>query len=54
VTDCLSVPRVRAEDLASGEPRFHLVGSKSYGRARTFLLQTGFAQLETILDDLFA
>lgn len=53
VTDCLSVPRISAEDLASGEPRFHLVGSKSYGRASTFLLQTGRAQLETVLDGLF-
>jgi thioredoxin reductase len=54
VTDCLSVPKVRPEDLASGEPRFHLVGAKSYGRARTFLLQTGYAHLETVLDTLFA
>jgi hypothetical protein len=54
VTDCLSVPKVKPGDLASGEPRFHLIGAKSYGRARTFLLQTGYAQLETILDTLFA
>jgi thioredoxin reductase len=53
VTDCLSTPKVKPEDLASGEPRFHLVGAKSYGRARTFLLQTGYQQLETILDTLF-
>jgi hypothetical protein len=52
VTDCLAVPRLGPEDLASGEPRFHLVGAKSYGRARTFLLQTGYAQLATILDGL--
>jgi thioredoxin reductase len=52
VTDCLSVPQVHAADLASGEPGFHLVGSKSYGRARTFLLQTGYAQLDTLLDAL--
>jgi thioredoxin reductase len=53
VTDCLSVPRVKPQDLASGEPRFHMIGAKSYGRARTFLLQTGYAQVETILDSLF-
>jgi cation diffusion facilitator CzcD-associated flavoprotein CzcO len=53
VTDCLSIPKVKPEDLASGEPRFHFIGSKSYGRARTFLLQTGYAQVETILDSLF-
>ena len=39
-------------DLVSGEPGFHLIGVRSYGRARTFLLQTGFAQIETILDSL--
>ncbi len=54
VTDCLSVPAVAPHDLASGEPRFHLVGAKSYGRAATFLLQTGYSQLETILVGLFA
>lgn len=54
VTDCLSVPAVAPADLASGEPRFHFIGAKSYGRARTFLLQTGYAQLETVLDGLFA
>ena len=52
VTDCLARPRVSPRDLASGEPNFYLVGSKSYGRARTFLLQTGYDQLETILDGL--
>lgn len=50
VTDCMSVPSVRAEDLASGELGFHLVGWKSYGRLPTFLLKTGLAQLETLLD----
>ena len=50
VTDCLSVPAVAPRDLESGEAGFHLVGAKSYGRARTFLLKTGYAQLETILD----
>lgn len=54
VTDCLSVPAVAPCDLASGEQGFHLLGAKSYGRARTFLLQTGYAQLETILDGLAA
>jgi thioredoxin reductase len=52
VTDCLSVPSVRAGDLASGEPGFALVGHKSYGRSRAFLLQTGLAQLETIVASL--
>jgi hypothetical protein len=52
VTDCLSVPKVTPDDLASGEPGFYLIGAKSYGRLRTFLLQTGLGQLETILDRL--
>lgn len=52
ITDCLATPVVRREDLESGEPNFFFVGSRSYGRARTFLLQTGLAQLETILDIL--
>lgn len=52
VTDCLSIPAVTPADLASGEPGFHLAGQKSYGRARTFLLQTGLAQLETIFSEL--
>jgi len=52
VTDCLAVPALGASDLASGEPGFHLVGAKSYGRARTFLLKTGYAQIDTILDGL--
>ena len=52
VTDCLSVPRVSREDLASGEPNFYFIGSRSYGSAPSFLLRTGLAQLETILDSL--
>ena len=52
VTDCLAVPRVSPGDLASGEPDFWLIGSRSYGRAPTFLLQTGFQQIETILDSI--
>ena len=49
VTDCLSVPAVTAADLYSGEPGFYLLGAKSYGRSRTFLLRTGLAHLEAIL-----
>jgi len=52
VTDCLAVPRVAPKDLQSGEPNFYFIGSRSYGRARTFLLQTGLQQLETILETL--
>jgi thioredoxin reductase len=52
VTDCLSVPRVRGEDLDTGEPGFYFVGSKSYGRAPTFLLQTGLQQIAAIFETL--
>jgi len=52
ITDCLSLPAIAPADLESGEPGFYLAGAKSYGRARTFLLQSGYAQLQTILDRL--
>jgi thioredoxin reductase len=52
VTDCLCVPQVAREDFATGEPNYFFVGARAYGRSRTFLLQTGFQQLETILDSL--
>jgi thioredoxin reductase len=54
VTDCLSVPTLAPADLDTGEPGFHFAGAKSYGRARTFLLKSGYAQLETILNRLGA
>jgi len=52
ITDCLAVPAVSSEDLDSGEPGFYLAGAKSYGRSRNFLLQSGYAQLATILERL--
>lgn len=52
VTDCLNVPAVGARDLESGEPNFYFIGSRAYGRARTFLLRSGLQQLETILEGL--
>ena len=30
-----------------------MIGAKSYGRSSSFLLQTGYAQIDTILDHLF-
>ncbi len=47
--DCLTPSRVREEDLLSGEPGFHFVGIKSYGRLPTFLLKTGLEHLETVV-----
>jgi|GEM_PF-1345806 len=50
ITDCLSVPKLRTQDLESGEPDFYFIGSRGYGRSKTFLLQTGLSQVEQILD----
>lgn len=50
VTDCLSAPALTENDLDSGEPGFYLAGAKSYGRARTFLLQNGYMQVEAMLN----
>lgn len=52
VTDCLTVPTVSARDLESGEPGFALVGHKSYGRSRAFLLGSGLSQLESVVAGL--
>lgn len=52
VTDCLSVPRVTAQDLGTGESGFWFVGGRSYGRARTFLLQTGLEHVRGIFASL--
>lgn len=52
ITDCLSVPTVKPEDLQSGEPGFYFIGSRAYGRSNGFLLRTGLSQLETILAQL--
>ena len=52
VTDCLSVPAVSPADLETGESGFYFAGAKSYGRARTFLLQNGYRQIQAILGNL--
>jgi thioredoxin reductase len=52
ITDCLCVPKLAREDFGSGEPNYFFIGARAYGRSRTFLLQTGFAQVETILESL--
>jgi hypothetical protein len=41
---------VSPQDLDSGEPGFAMIGAKSYGRSRTFLLATGLSQLTSIFD----
>jgi hypothetical protein len=52
ITDCLAIPALTPRDLDSGEPNFHLVGAKSYGRSPAFLLRTALNQLATIFASL--
>jgi hypothetical protein len=37
-----------ARELAHPEPDFFIIGSKSYGRAPTFLLATGYEQARSV------
>ncbi|WP_234031314.1 FAD-dependent oxidoreductase [Mycetocola zhujimingii] len=39
-------------ELAHPEPNFYIAGMKSYGRAPTFLLVTGYEQVRSIADEL--
>ena len=45
---CGSVPPHGHRELAHSEPGFYTVGVKSYGRAPTFLLLTGYEQVRSI------
>ena len=46
---CGSVPPHGAEELKHPEPDFFVVGMKSYGRAPTFLLRTGYEQVRSVV-----
>ena len=46
---CGSVPPHGAHELAHVEKDFYIVGMKSYGRAPTFLLATGFEQARSVV-----
>ncbi len=48
VHSCGSVPPHGHRELAHPEPGFYSVGIKSYGRAPTFLLLTGYEQVRSI------
>lgn len=50
--DCLAVPPAGADTLANPEPNFYILGAKSYGRHNSFLLRTGFTQVEDALGAL--
>lgn len=46
--DCLDQESHGAETLANPEPGFFILGSKSYGRNNTFLLRTGWQQVDEV------
>jgi thioredoxin reductase len=52
VHSCGTVPPHGAAELAHPEPDFYIVGAKSYGRAPTFLLATGYEQVRSVVAEL--
>jgi hypothetical protein len=46
------VPPHGARELAHPEPGYFTVGMKSYGRAPTFLLATGYEQVRSVVAHL--
>jgi hypothetical protein len=49
---CGTVPPHGIAELAHPEHGFTIVGSKSYGRAPTFLMATGYEQVRSVVADL--
>lgn len=49
---CGTVPPHGVAELAHPEPDFYIAGMKSYGRAPTFLMLTGYEQVRSIADEL--
>jgi thioredoxin reductase len=52
VHSCGTVRPHGARELAQPEPGLYLAGMKSYGRAPTFLLMTGYEQVRSIVSDI--
>ena len=52
VHSCGTVPPHGAEELRHPEPGFYIVGMKSYGRAPTFLMVTGYEQVRSVVAEL--
>ena len=52
VHSCGTVRPHGARELAHPEPGFYFAGMKSYGRAPTFLMITGYEQVRSIAADL--
>ncbi|AYV26456.1 FAD-dependent oxidoreductase [Streptomyces avidinii] len=46
--DCLTQPSVGIETLRNPEPHFFILGAKSHGRLNTFLLRTGYEQIDQL------
>jgi hypothetical protein len=49
---CGTVPPHGIDELAHPEPGFAIVGSKSYGRAPTFLMATGYEQVRSVVAEI--
>ena len=49
---CGTVPPHGVDELAHPENDFYIVGSKSYGRAPTFLMKTGYEQVRSVVAEL--
>ncbi len=49
---CGSVTAHGEKELRQPEPNFYIVGSKSYGRAPTFLMATGYEQIRSVVAHL--
>ena len=52
VHSCGTVPPHGVVELTQPEAGFYIVGSKSYGRAPTFLMATGYEQVRSIVAEL--
>jgi thioredoxin reductase len=52
VHSCGTVRPHGARELAQPEPGFYFAGMKSYGRAPTFLMTTGYEQVRSIIADI--
>ncbi|HET9767677.1 MAG TPA: hypothetical protein VFS60_12560, partial [Thermoanaerobaculia bacterium] len=50
--DCLQQTTHGVETLKSPEPRFFLLGQKSYGRNNSFLLRVGWEQVAEVMSEL--
>ncbi|HEV8559609.1 MAG TPA: NAD(P)-binding domain-containing protein [Actinophytocola sp.] len=49
IHSCGTVPPHGVDELAHPEPGYHAIGVKSYGRAPTFLLATGYEQARSVV-----